>query len=207
MLLLRVPKSRGGDADDAAAEPPPRVAVQQTASVSAATEVVPPLVHHHRPPDGRRATEQRGLGLQGGKDFSFLGLEVSKVPGVAGVGGVVRIVVSAGGGAALTQVSVLVDVNGSGRRAGLWGEAGETQQDLQLSVGVELLEEDVAVDFGQAVGQCRAGSHFAGCVEGGVMLLELRWTHSAAATYGTQLTGSQQNQQGRQFVGQPRKWS
>lgn len=200
MLLLRVPKGRGGDPDDAAAKPAPRVAVQQAAGVSAATQVVLPLVHHHRPPDGRRASEQRGLGLESCNDFPLLGMEVPKVPGVVGVGRAVWIEVSAGGGAALTQVSVLVDVDGSGCTVPLGGEATETQQDLQLSVRVDLLEEHVAVDFGQAVGKRCAGSHFAGRVEGGVVLQELRWTRSAADTDDALLTGSQQNQQGRQFI-------
>lgn len=111
-----------------------------------------------------------------------------------------RIVVSTGGGAALTQVSVLVDVNGFGRGFALRGEAAETEQDLQLSLGVDLLEEHLAVDFGQAVRQRCAGSHFAGRVEGGVVLQELRWGHSAAESYGALLTGSQQNQQGLQFI-------
>lgn len=152
MLLLRVPQSRGGDADDATAEPAPRVPVQQAAGVSTATQVVLPLVHHHRPPDGRCAAKQRGPGLEGGSDFTLLGLEVPKVPGVVGVGRAVWIVVPPGGGATLTQVSVLVDVNGLGCRVALRSEAAETQQDLQLSLGVALLEEHVAVDFGQAVG-------------------------------------------------------
>lgn len=157
MLLLRVPKSRGGDADDAAAEPAPCVAMQQAPGVSTSTQVVLPLVHHHRPPDGRRASEQRGLGLKRCKNFALLGLEVPKVPGVVGVGIAVRIVVSTGGGAALTQVPVLVDVNGFRRGLGLpggvalRGEAAETEQDLQLSLRVDLLEQHLAVDFGQAV--------------------------------------------------------
>lgn len=206
MLLLRVPKSRGGGADDAAAEPGPRVPMQQAPGVSAPTQVVLPHVHHHCPPDGRRASEQRGVGLKHCSDFPLLGLKVPKVPGVVGVGSAVRIVVSTGGGAALTQVSVLVDVNGFGRGFALRGgvalraEAAETEQDLQLSLGVDLLEEHLAVDFGQAVRQRCAGSHFAGRVEGGVVLQELRWSHSAAESYGALLTGSQQNQQGLQFI-------
>lgn len=146
LLLLCVPKSRGGNADDAAAEPAPRVSVQQAASVSTATQVVLPLVHHHRPPDGRRASEQCGLALKGCSDFPFLGLEVPKVPWVVGVGRAVWIEVSPGGGAALAQVSVLVDVNSFG--CGVCSHATETQLDLQLSLGVDLLEEHLAVDFG-----------------------------------------------------------
>lgn len=152
MLLLHVPKSRGGDADDAAAEPAPRIPVQQAASVSTATQVILPLVHHHRPPDGRHASKQCGLRLKSGNDFPVLGLEVPKVPGVVGVGCGKWIVVSPGGGAALTQVSVLVDVNGFGCRVTHPSEAAETQQDLQLPLGVDLLEQHVAGDFGQAVG-------------------------------------------------------
>lgn len=151
MLLLRVPKSRGRDADDAAAQPAPRVSVQQAAGISTSTQVVLPFVHHYRPPDGWRASKQCGLGFKGCSDFSLQGLEVPKVPGVAGVGRTVWIVVSPGGGAALTQVSILVDVNSFGCRVALCGKAAETQQDLQVSLRVDLLEEHMAVDFGQAV--------------------------------------------------------
>lgn len=67
------------------------------------------------------------------------------------MGSAVRIVVSTGGGAALTQVSILVDVNGFGCEVGLRGEAAEAEQHLQRSLGVGLLEEHMPVDFGQAI--------------------------------------------------------
>lgn len=112
LLLLLVPKSRGGNADNAAAEPPPCIPMQQTPSVSTQPHVIPHLVHHHCSSDGRRSAEKRGLGLQHRVDFPFHRLKVSKVSRVVGVMHTIRIVVAPGGGAPLTQVSILMDVNG-----------------------------------------------------------------------------------------------
>lgn len=112
LLLLLVPKSRGGNANNAAAKPPPCIPMQQTPSVSTQPHVIPLLVHHYCSSDGRHATEQRGLGLQHRVNFPFLGLKVSKVSRVVGVMHTIWIVVAPGGGAPLTQVSILMDVNG-----------------------------------------------------------------------------------------------
>lgn len=178
LLVLRVPEIGGGNADDAAAEPPPRVSIQQARGVSAEPQVIHLLMDHHGSADRRHRSEQRRLGFNHRVDFPLLGVEVAKVSGVVGVIFIMWIVVATGGVTPRAQVSELMDVHRSEHRTTGHGEATDPQKDLEFALRIILLEQHLAVHFGQTLSQRGAGSHFAGCIQSAIVLRDLRWSQS-----------------------------
>ncbi|KAK0146017.1 Coiled-coil domain-containing protein 149-B [Merluccius polli] len=110
------------------------------------------LVQHHGPPDDRQRSRQGGVrGFLLCDDLPVSDCKVTKVPWVAGVRRPVRVVVAAGGAAALADVSELVDVNGS--EVGcitctFRSKAIHVKVDVQGSLRKLLLKENMAVDPG-----------------------------------------------------------
>lgn len=151
LLKVHIPETGGGNPNNAAAEPPACVPVQQAPGVSAAPQVIYLFVDHHRPTDRRQPSKQRCLGFNQRVDFPMLGLKVTKVPGVVGVVDTMWIVVTASGVTAPAQVSILMYVHRPGLRAAFSGEAVEPEKDFELSLRVILLEQRLAVHFGQTL--------------------------------------------------------
>lgn len=150
-LIVRIPQVRGGYPDDAASKPAACIPMQQAPCISTTPQVVHLLMDHHCSPNHRQPSEQRCLGLYHRIDFSFLGLKVTKVSRVVGVVHTMWIVVAASGVTPLAQVSVLMDVH----RPGLWitvcGEAIDANEDSEFFLRIFLLEQHLAIHFGQTV--------------------------------------------------------
>lgn len=149
---------------------------------------------HDGSSDRRHPAEQRGLRLYHGVDFSLLGLKVTKVSWVAGVIHNIRIVVATSRITAQPQVTVLMDVHSPGLWIAICGEATEPNKDSEFSLRVFLLEQHMAVHFGQTICQRGAGSHFTGCIQSGIVLRDLWRNHSVTLSRNTLLTGSQHSQ-------------
>lgn len=168
LWIVLVPQIRGGKSNNAAGQPPPRVSMQEAPGVSAQAQVIVPFVEHHCSSNHRHPPKQRRLRFNYGCDKLFLRLEVTEVSRVVRVVLAIWIVVPTGGRAPLAQVSVLVDVDGSGLTIGR--KATNVKKDPESSLRPVLLEQHVTVQLRQILWQRAAGSHVAGCVQAAIVL-------------------------------------
>lgn len=120
--------------------------MQQAAGVPPLPQVVHVLMKHHGSPEHRQPPKQRGLRLPQGADPSLLRHKVAKVSWVTGVIHTMRVVVAPSGVTPLAQVSIPMDVDGSGFWRALFGEATEAEEDLEFSLRL-LFEQNLTMDF------------------------------------------------------------
>lgn len=147
--LLFVPLIRAAQSNHAACQSPSCVAMQQAPSIPPSAQVILLLVNNDGPAQNRQPPKQRGPGIHQATDFPVPSDEIPKVSRVIRVVGSKRVVVPTSGGAALAQVSVLVDVDGSGLRVRRW-QAVEFEADAQLSLRPGLFKQNLSVYFRRA---------------------------------------------------------